>query len=62
MNLQKYLNMLIGFMVFISSVLGYFHSPYWLFFTMFVGLNLFQYAFTDFCLLSSILRRLGVKD
>ncbi len=51
-----------GSLVFATSVLGYLHSKYWLFVTMFVGLNLFQYGFTGFCLLKEVLGKLGVKD
>ena len=38
-----------------------FHSQYWLWFTAFVGLNLLQSAFTGFCPLEIILRKLGMK-
>jgi hypothetical protein len=40
--------------------LSYLVSPYWLLFTLFVGLNLFQSAFTGFCPLETLLRRLGL--
>ena len=43
-----------------SVVLSYYHSPYWLFFTLFVGLNLFQSALTRWCLMEKILAKLGV--
>jgi len=49
-----------GGMVILSLVLGYYVSPYWLFLAAFVGLNLFQSAFTGFCPLASILKKLGV--
>jgi len=39
-----------------------FHSKYWLWFTVFVGANLFQSGFTHFCPLEMILQRLGVKS
>ncbi len=44
-----------------SIILSQIHSPYWLFFTAFVGANLFQSAFTGFCPLAKILKALGVK-
>lgn len=50
-----------GFVVLLSVTLGHYHHPYWLFLTAFVGLNLFQAAFTGFCPLAIILRRIGVK-
>jgi len=49
-----------GGMVILSLVLGYYVSAYWLFLAAFVGLNLFQSAFTRFCPLASILKKLGV--
>lgn len=49
MNSEKFIKIFAGTMVLISSLLGYFFSIYWLFFTMFVGLNLIQFGFTDFC-------------
>ena len=47
-------------MVLVSLALAYSVSPYWLLLTAFVGLNLFQAAFTGFCPLAIILKRLGV--
>lgn len=39
-----------------------FMSPWWLAFTAFVGLNLLQSGFTRWCLMESILRKLGVPS
>jgi hypothetical protein len=52
--------MIAGFFVMLSLVLGYFYSPYWYLFTAFVGLNLFQSAFTNWCPMMTILKKLGV--
>ncbi|MFO0814188.1 MAG: DUF2892 domain-containing protein [Gemmatales bacterium] len=49
-----------GTFILLSLALGYLHSPYWHLFTAFVGLNLLQSAFTQFCPLEIILRKLGV--
>ncbi|MCA9486622.1 DUF2892 domain-containing protein [Candidatus Woesearchaeota archaeon] len=46
-----------GFFVFTSALLGFFFSKYWLLFTMFVGLNLFQFGFTNWCPLEKILKQ-----
>ncbi|MBF0206433.1 MAG: DUF2892 domain-containing protein [Oligoflexia bacterium] len=46
-----------GSLVLISSILGYILSPYWLFITMFVGLNLLQSSFTAFCPLEMFLKK-----
>jgi hypothetical protein len=44
----------------LSVLLAYYHSLYWLLFTAFVGLNLLQSAFTNWCPMMAILRKLGV--
>jgi Zn-dependent protease len=49
-----------GAMILLSLVLSYFVNPWWLMLAAFVGLNLFQAAFTGFCPLAMILRKLGV--
>ncbi len=43
-----------------SLLLAHYHSPYWLWFTAFVGFNLLQSSFTGFCPLEIILRKIGV--
>ena len=48
-----------GGMVLLSLSLGLLVSPYWFLLTAFVGLNLFQSAFTGFCPLAILLKRLG---
>lgn len=62
MTINRYLRMIAGFFVMLSVVLAQLHSPYWLYFTAFVGLNLFQSAFTNWCPMITLLRRLGVAD
>ena len=62
MNVDRYLRMIAGFFVMLSVALGYWVSPYWFLFTAFVGLNLFQSAFTNWCPMMTFLRKLGVKD
>jgi len=61
MNVERYLRMIAGFFVLLSVALGYWVSPYWFLFTAFVGLNLFQSAFTNWCPMMAILRKVGVK-
>jgi len=51
-----------GIFIVVSVVLSYFHHPYWLLFTLFVGINLFQADFTGFCPLAVILKALGNKQ
>ena len=55
-----------GFFVLLSLALGYpgspfFVSEYWLAFIAFVGVNLLQSGLTRWCLMESILRRLGIR-
>jgi hypothetical protein len=61
MNVDQYLRMIAGFFVVLSVALGYYVSPYWYLFTAFVGLNLFQSAFTNWCPMMTFLRKAGVK-
>jgi hypothetical protein len=46
----------------LSLALSRLHSPYWLLFTAFVGVNLFQSSLTRWCLMEDILRKLGVRE
>ena len=61
MTIDRYLRLIAGAFVIVSLALGYWISQYWLFFTAFVGLNLFQSAFTNWCPMMTILRKAGVK-
>jgi hypothetical protein len=54
--------MIAGAFVLISLALGYFVHPAWFLFTGFVGLNLFQSAFSDWCPMMTWLRKAGIKD
>ncbi len=61
MTVERCLRGIAGTFVFASVVLGHYHSHYWLLFTGFVGLNLLQSAFTNWCPMMTILRKLGVE-
>ena len=61
MTLERYLRLIAGAFVLVSLALGYWVSPYWFLFTAFVGLNLFQSAFTNWCPMMTFLRKAGVK-
>jgi hypothetical protein len=50
-----------GVMVLLSLGLAYFHHPYWLWFTAFIGVNLLQSSFTGLCPLAKVLKTLGVR-
>jgi hypothetical protein len=62
MTLERWIRLIAGTFVLVSLLLSRIHSPYWLLFTAFVGLNLFQSALTNWCLMEDILRKLGVKE
>ena len=60
MNIDRIILAFAGSMILISLLLGYFVTPAWLLLAAFVGLNLLQSAFTGFCPLAMLLRRLGL--
>ena len=62
MTVERYLRLIAGFFVGTSLALGYWVNPAWLLLTAFTGLNLFQSAFTDWCPMMWILRKLGAED
>jgi hypothetical protein len=62
MTLERYLRLIAGSFVLASVGLAYWVNPVWLWFTAFVGLNLFQSAFTNWCPMITILRKLGVRN
>ncbi|MEA3224427.1 MAG: DUF2892 domain-containing protein [Planctomycetota bacterium] len=62
MTVDRYLRGIAGMIVFLSVLLAHYHSHYWLLFTGFVGLNLLQSAFTNWCPTMTILRKLGVES
>jgi hypothetical protein len=60
MKMEQYIRAIAGSFISISVLLAYLYSPYWLFFTAFVGLNLLQSAFTKWCPMETFLEKLGV--
>jgi len=61
MSIDRIVLAFAGFVVLASLGLALAHHPNWLWLTAFVGANLFQAAFTGFCPLAVILRKLGAK-
>ena len=51
-----------GSFVIISVILAVYVNMNWLWFTVFVGVNLIQSSITKWCLMETILKKLGVKD
>ncbi len=67
MTVDRYIHIFAGFFILLSLALGINSSPlfvsqWWLAFTAFVGLNLFQFGFTNVCPLGWILKKLGVPE
>jgi len=67
MTIQRITRIVPGIFILLSLALGVpasplFHSAHWLWFTAFVGANLLQSGFTQFCLLEIFLKKLGVKE
>lgn len=59
--LNTYFRIIVGTMVLLSVVLTLYVDQNWMWFTVFIGLNLIQSAFTKWCLLETILMKLGIK-
>ena len=62
MRIDKYLRLIAGFFILLSLVLSRVHSEYWLLFTAFVGLNLLQSGFTNWCMMMVILKKIFGKE
>ncbi len=62
MSIDRFVLAVAGAMILVSLLLGHYVSPYWFWFTAFVGANLLQSAFTGFCPLALILRKAGVRS
>lgn len=62
MSIERWLRLIAGLFVMSSVALGYWVHPAWFLFTAFVGANLFQSAFTNWCPMITILEKLGVES
>lgn len=61
MSIDRVVMAFAGAMILLSLALGHLVHPYWLGLAAFVGVNMFQAAFTGFCPLAIMLKRLGIK-
>lgn len=61
MTLDRAVMAFAGVMVLLSVVLTVYVSPLWMWFTVFIGLNLLQAAFTGFCPAAAVFRKFGIK-
>lgn len=62
MSVERALRLIGGGFVAASVLLGIYVSPYFHWFTLFVGLNLFQSGFTNWCPMMAILRKAGLPE
>lgn len=62
MTIKDILRLVPGIFILFSVFMGIYVNKWWLALTVFVGLNLLQSAFTKWCLLEDILRKMGVKE
>lgn len=62
MNVERIVRGIAGIFVLLSLALGYFVNPWWFAFTAFVGVNLLQSAFTDWCPMLALLRKMRAKQ
>lgn len=62
MTLDRAVMAFAGVMVLVSVLLASFVSPYFLWFTVFIGVNLIQSSFTGFCPAAIVMKRLGLRQ
>jgi len=60
MKMHMLIRRFAGTFILASLLLAHYHSPNWLWFTAFVGFNLLQSSFTNFCPLEMGLKKMGV--
>lgn len=60
MKMHMIIRRFAGLFILLSLALAHYHSPYWLWFTAFVGFNLLQSSFTNFCPLEIMLKKAGI--
>ena len=60
MTVDRWLRLIAVGLIVLSVALGHYVNPWWFAFTVFIGLNLFQSAFTDWCPMMLLLKKLGV--
>ncbi|MGO9445603.1 MAG: DUF2892 domain-containing protein [Thiobacillaceae bacterium] len=68
MSVERIVRIIAGFFILLSLALAHYSGtvdlthPSWLWFTTFVGVNLFQSGFTRFCPMDMMLKKMGVKE
>ncbi|MCF6456349.1 DUF2892 domain-containing protein [Pseudoalteromonas sp. MMG024] len=62
MKVNDALRLIAGVMLIVSLLLTHFVHPNWIFFMLFIAVNLLQSAFTKWCPMMTILRKFGLED
>jgi hypothetical protein len=62
MTVNSALRLIAGGMIVLSLLLSHFVHPSWVYFTLFIAVNLIQSAFTNWCPMMTILRKFGLKE
>jgi hypothetical protein len=62
MTQRDLFRVIVGLMILSSVALGHWVSPWWYLFTVFIGANMFQSAFTGFCPMDNIIRKTGLPE
>ena len=62
MKMEHYIRAIAGVLILLSVALGWFVHSAWFLFTVFIGLNLVQSAFSKWCLMEGILAKLGIAE
>lgn len=62
MTRERYIKLIAGTLVLVSTLCAYFININWIWLGVFVGANLFQFSLTNWCLMDSILKALSVKS
>lgn len=62
MTIEKALRIMAGIMILLSVALTHFVSPWWILFTIFIGINLLQSGFTNWCPAISLFKAMGLRS
>lgn len=62
MNINQGLRLVAGIMILVSLALTYFVHANWIYFTIFIAVNLIQSSFTNWCPMMTIMRKMGMQD
>lgn len=62
MTIERAVRIIAGIFIMLSLALSHYHNPNWIWFTLFVGFNLFQSGITRFCPMDIFLKKAGLKS